>query len=102
MSTRQEVFSTINDERVFQDRKWGTIQEHPHEVGSWLTIMRQLLNDAERAYVSQRGDFGAIDELRKVVAVGVACMEQHGTVPRPPIDFVEQRGNFVVYRKDKP
>lgn len=98
MATRQQVFSAVSDERVFQDRKWGTIEDHPHEVGSWLTIMRQLLNDAECAYISQRGDFGAIDELRKVVAVGVACMEQHGVVPRPPIDFVEQSKNYTVHR----
>lgn len=86
MATRQEVFSVVSDERIFQDRKWGTVEEHPHEVGSWLTIMRQLLNDAERAYMSQRGDIGALDEVRKVVAVGVACMEQHGPVGRKAID----------------
>lgn len=96
MATRQEVYSVINDERVFQDRKWGTVLQHPHEVGSWLTIMRQLLNDAERAYMSNRGDFGALDELRKVVAVGVACMEQHGPVGRHASDFAAQSGNFTV------
>lgn len=80
--TRQDVFLAIEQERIHQDQKWGTLDEHPHEVGSWLTIMRQLLNDAERAYMSQRGDIGALDEVRKVVAVGVACMEQHGVPPR--------------------
>lgn len=94
------VISDIHDERVYQDRKWGTIEEHPHEVGSWLTIMRQLLNDAERAYMSQRGDVGALDELRKAVAVGVACMEQHGPVGRSPADFAAQSGNFYVAKAD--
>lgn len=61
MATQQEVFSVIREERVFQDRKWGTIQQHPHEVGSWLTIMRQLLNDAERAYMSKRGGLWVCD-----------------------------------------
>lgn len=76
--TRNEVFAAIDQEREVQDKKWGTLDEHPHAVGSWLTIMRQLLNDAEKAYMSQHGDFGALDEIRKVVAIGVACMEQHG------------------------
>lgn len=98
MAKRDEVYSVINDERVFQDRKWGTIEEHPHEVGSWLVIMHRLLFDAETAYMSQRGDAGALNELRKVVAVGVACLEQHGPVPREPIDFVEQSENFMVSR----
>ena len=73
------VLAAVKDERKWQDQKWGTIAEHPHEVGSWLTIMRQLLNDAEREYMSQRGDLGALHEIRKVCAVGVACMEQHGS-----------------------
>lgn len=78
------VFAVIVDERNHQDKKWGTIEEHPHEVGSWLTILDQLVEDAKRAYMSQRGDAGALDEIRKVVGVGVACMEQHGVVHRCP------------------
>lgn len=97
MADRQEVYSAINDERVYQDRKWGTIEEHPHEVGSWLTIMRQLLSDAERAYANGRGDAVALDELRKVVAVGVACMEQHGVVPRHPAHFAAQSPHFTTH-----
>lgn len=98
MAIKQEVINAIVEERVYQDRKWGTIEQHPHEVGSWLTIMRQLLNDAERAYMSERGDYGSLDEVRKVVAVGVACMEQHGPVPRKPIDFAAQSKNFTVHK----
>ena len=79
--TRKDVFFAIEQERDHQDKKWGTLDEHPHEVGSWLTIMRQLLNDAERAYMSQRGDIGALDELRKVVAEA-GRLEQHGVPPR--------------------
>lgn len=80
--TRNDVFFAIEQERDHQDQKWGTLDEHPHELGAWLTIMRSLLNDAERAYMSPRGTIGALDELRKVVAVGVACMEQHGVPAR--------------------
>jgi hypothetical protein len=99
MSDRNEIYSAINDERVFQDRKWGTIEEHPHEIGSWLTIMRQLLNDAERAYMSERGDTGALEEIRKVVAVGVACMEQHGVVHRNPAHFAAQSPHFRTHKR---
>jgi len=90
----REVASAIHDERVFQNRKWGTVSEHPHEVGGWLTIMRKLLADADAAWASSRGDEGALDELRKVVAVGIACMEQHGPVTRSPLAFIAlQHGN---------
>lgn len=94
--TRNDVFSAVDEERKFQDQKWGTLTESPHEVGSWLIIMRQLLNDAEQAYSSQREDIHALDEIRKVVAVGVACMEQHGVPPRrlkEPTDSSKETGS---------
>lgn len=92
-----EVMSAVHDERVFQNRKWGTITEHPHEVGGYLTLMRKLLCDAEQAWSSQKGDVGALDEIRKVVAVGIACMEQHGPIPRSPLSFVALQGGHVPH-----
>ena len=90
----REVLSALHDERVFQNRKWGTTTDHPHEVGGYLTIMRKLLADADEAWSSNRGDEGALDEIRKIVAVGIACMEQHGPVSRSPLAFVTlQRGH---------
>lgn len=93
----RDVLDSVHAERVFQNRKWGTIHQHPHEVGGYLTLMRKLLTEAEFAWSSQRGDEGALDEVRKVVAVGVACMEQHGAVPRKPIDFANLQGGHVPH-----
>lgn len=75
---RTKVYESIDSERYYQDRKWGPIEQHPHEVGGWLTLMRKLLTDAEAAWASSDGDYKALLELRKVLAVGVACAEQHG------------------------
>lgn len=91
-ATQADVLAAVVGERSHQDRKWGSIHQHPHEVGGYLTIMRKLMADAEASWSSSRGDVGALDELRKVVAVGVACMEQHGvpsriTRPEPPINL---------------
>ncbi len=100
-STINEVFSAVHDERVYQDRKWGNPDQHPHEVGGYITLMRKLLNDAEVAWCTSRGDDGALDELRKVVAVGVACMEQHGVAPRKPVDFAAlQPDQFTAVRAE--
>lgn len=96
----QKVLDSIHEERVFQNRKWGTTAAHPHEVGGWLTIMRKLLSDAEQAWSSRRGDEGALDEIRKVVAVGMACMEQHdpeGVIRRSPLAFVALQGGHVPH-----
>lgn len=88
---RSRVYEVIDTERSFQDRKWGDIEDHPHEVGAWLTIMRTLLRDAEKAWAGQADDRAALNEIRKVIAVGVACCEQHGVETRskftePPLE----------------
>ena len=75
---REKVYESVDSERDHQDRKWGTVEQHPHEVGGWLTLMRKLLTDAEAAWAGSNGDYKALLELRKVLAVGVACAEQHG------------------------
>lgn len=78
MSDKQaQVLTSVIGERLHQDRKWGTVEERPREVGTYLTLMRKILGDAEKAFAENSGDYQALDEMRKVVAVGVACFEQH-------------------------
>lgn len=79
MANQNTIFSAIKNERVYQDRKWG---DNPHTVGEWLLIIRAELNEAETAWVKNGGDNAALEEILQVVAVGVACMEQHGIVER--------------------
>ena len=91
MITRDKVYGAIDTERTHQDRKWGTIEKHPHEVGAWLTIMRHLLTKAEAAWSSNSNDREALAEIRKLLAVGVACCEAHGIETRskwlePPVE----------------
>ena len=80
--TIQEIEIAIRRERSYQDEKWGTIAGHPHTVGEWLLIMEKELREAKGAWISQRGDIGALEEILHVIAVGCACLEQHGIVER--------------------
>jgi len=82
---RLKVYEIIDGERRFQDAEWGSVIDHPHEVGGWLTLMRKFLTDAESAWASHDGDGDALKEIRKVLAIGVACAEQHG-IPWRSID----------------
>jgi hypothetical protein len=88
---RSKVFEAIDDERYYQDRKWGTIEEHPHEVGAWIMLMTALIRDAEVAWSSNAGDQRALEEIRKVLAVGVACAEQHGIPGRSRFQPVDKQ-----------
>jgi hypothetical protein len=71
-------YESIQTERDYQDRKWGAVSERPHEVGAWLTLMQVHLRRAQEAWASAPNDRGALNELRKVLAIGVACGDQHG------------------------
>jgi hypothetical protein len=77
-----DIKESVEGERGYQNRKWGKPAEHPHDVGAWLTIMRVELREAEEAWCHGHGDWEAMNEILQVVAVGVACMEQHGVVTR--------------------
>lgn len=73
--SRRTVFQAINVERKYQNIKWG---DKPHTVAEWLLIMRSELDEAERGWVKNGGDVRALEEVLQTVAVGVACLEQHG------------------------
>lgn len=76
-----DVFALVHGERLYQDARWGEIAHHPHEVGGWLTLMSVRIARAMEAW-SRAGEDAALEELRKVIALGVACAEQHGLPER--------------------
>lgn len=80
---RAKVFNAIGAERYYQEMKWGDLVDHPQSVGAYLTLMRVHLARAENAWAGANKDFQALDCLRKVLAIGVACGEQHGMPLRP-------------------
>lgn len=88
---RSKVFEAIDSERDYQDRKWGTPAEHPHEVGGYLTLMDVHLQRAKAAWAGANNDAGALEALRKVLAIGVACAEQHGIPSRSRLQPVSER-----------
>ncbi len=87
MATRAEVYEALDGERAFQVKKWGADREG---VGAFLVYMEEYLAKARRALTENEGTKLALHELRKVTALGVACLEQHGAPPRmgqaPPVN----------------
>lgn len=96
---QKAVFEAIASERDYQDRKWGTPAEHPHEVGGWLTLMAVHLRRAQNAWAGANSDTEALEALRKVLAVGVACGEQHGLRGRARAQPVSQRMRGDGYQR---
>lgn len=76
---REAVYNVIDAERDYQREKWG---EEKHEVASFVTYMQHHLTRAIAEVSTQHTVEAALDQIRKVTALGVACMEQNGWVER--------------------
>jgi len=87
-TTREDVYAAVDGERTYQKSKWGEDQET--EINSFILYMEHHLQRArEIASTAVDGNnfFGAkgpnsLDCIRKVVALGVACMERNGAPKR--------------------
>jgi len=86
MSYKQELaIEAIIEEREYQDTKWNPVEDHGHNVTEWLVYIQDYANEALRV-LSRKPDSEAIPfanhTIRKIAAMGVACMEQNGTLRR--------------------
>lgn len=79
---RDEVYAVIDGEREYQGFKWGSGHDIQHTIGDWIVYIRHHLNEAERAHATCTDDIETLNQLRKVVALGVACFEQCGVPAR--------------------
>lgn len=77
-TTRREVYEVIDGEREYQEQKW---EGHEHTPTEWLVYMQDYITEALH-FVSRNPDPTAnefaLHNIRKVTALGVACMEQRG------------------------
>ena len=78
---RQEVYRLIDGERDYQDVRWQK-PEHSHSVTEYLVYVRDYVEDALHRVSHEDGDEGVRPHLRKIGALAVACMEDHGAPPR--------------------
>jgi hypothetical protein len=77
----EAIVQAIVHERAYQQARWD---DAPHTVGEWLLIVEAELLEAKQAWVKGHGNHEALTELVQVLAVGVACLEQHGVPPEDP------------------
>ena len=86
---REDVYKLIDGERDYQDKRWSYWTTETGGVHTsacdWLVYMNDYIQEAMH-FVSRNGDPEAKDfameNIRKVAAMGVAAMEQIETKPR--------------------
>lgn len=88
---RAGAFAAINQERDYQDARKGNSKrdnvEDNRDLGSLLLLMRTYMRKAEEGFSRPHpeGKQIALDQLRKVVSLGVLAMEKHGVVYRKEV-----------------
>jgi len=76
--SRAQVYAALDSERDYQQLRWP---EHFHSITEYLTYMRDYIEEA--LHIESRQDFKTADPMaleivRKVATLGVACMQEHG------------------------
>ncbi len=79
-----KVFAIILGERKYQDAQMGDgrFEKEVHTVGEELALMKVYLDKAIVKYAEHYGDAPALHGIRKVAALAIRCMENHGALPR--------------------
>ena len=101
MPTRKDVYEAINSERDYQDalklKAYGVegMDKH-HELDAFLLYMDGYMGEAKRVAAfdwAPEAKWRVLDSIRKVAALGVACMEIHGAPFRkmPNTDGIAKR-----------
>ena len=80
---RKNVIKLVNEDLSYLDSlSEERTDGHIHSVGEELVLMNVYLGKAMEAWVDNPGDIYALDQLRKVTAIAVRCMENHGVPSR--------------------
>jgi hypothetical protein len=79
---RKTVYQIIDGERDYQEMRWNG---HVHTPTEWLVFMEDYINEAKHL-ISRNDDTETFPTImaiiRKVGAMAVASMEQHGAPQR--------------------
>lgn len=83
MPNRAEVYKVIDGEREYQNNLGGSRTDgSPKSVGDYIMMLDYYLSHAKEAWVNNPGIKMAMHDVRKIAAIAVRCMEEHGAPPR--------------------
>lgn len=80
MANRLEVYDAIDRERNYQDQLPRNTEKHQEPL-EHLAIIRRIVRDMEDAWYDKPGK-ADMNYMRKIAAVAVRAMEQHGAPKR--------------------
>jgi hypothetical protein len=83
MIPRTQVYAAIDGERDYQDSLPPSRTDgQPRTVGDYLTMLSYYLDQARADWTMNPGNEPALAQIRKIAAISVRCMEEHGVIER--------------------
>jgi hypothetical protein len=79
---RNEVYQVLNAERAYQESKWSSNENRDETVADHLLTIEVYLLHAKHELGQNADPIKALENVRKLTAVGVACMEKYGVPER--------------------
>lgn len=79
LQTRQEAFAAVDGELEYQLAKFG---ENPHEIDAFATYIRQYSKILDEVATQPSEPWEKLTVMRKIAAIAIRCMEQHGAPKR--------------------
>jgi hypothetical protein len=81
-TARSQVYAALDSERDYQDSRWNGGK---HTIEEWIIYIEDYLAEAKHILAREATQTAvpkSVHIMRKVTAMGVACMEQHGAPRR--------------------
>ena len=86
VTTRKEVYKAVDSEREFQDSFVLPERQYyqTHTLGEFILMLNQYAAQAQEKWTHHKDTEvpESLHEVRKVAALAVRCMEQHGAPKR--------------------
>ena len=78
---RTEIYKLIDGEREYQEARWPSLY-HDHSATEYLVYIRDYTEEALHRVSRDWDESFALENMRKIAALAVACMERHGSPGR--------------------
>lgn len=75
----KEVIAVVDGELLYQHAKFG---ENPHEIDAFATYIRHYSKILDETATTPNTPEAKLTVVRKIAALAIRCMEQHGAPPR--------------------
>lgn len=92
---RKDVYKLFDGERDYQDVRWYGKNNADISVSEWITYIEYQLSKAKNN-IYRLDKIGALEEIRKVGALAVVCLENNECPERvydPNTEFYLNGGN---------